>query len=71
MSEKTAKDPIEVKDDAVTLNLGDEQVTITEEKMVNSGKQLLKATLLTVGLVIGGAIAGADRRWADASGLDG
>lgn len=59
MSEKTAKDPIEVKDDAVTLNLGDEQVTITEEKMVNSGKQLLKATLLTVGLVIGGAIAGA------------
>ena len=59
MSEKTAKDPIEVKDDAVTLNLGDEQVTITEEKMVKSGKQLLKATLLTIGLVIGGAIAGA------------
>jgi len=59
MTEKTAKDPIEVKDDAVTLNLGDEQVTLTEEKVVNSGKQLLKATLLTVGLIIGGAIAGA------------
>lgn len=59
MTEKTAKDPIEVKDDAVTLNLGDEQMTITEEKLVKSGKQLLKATLLTVGLVIGGAIAGA------------
>lgn len=59
MTEKTAKDPIEVKDDAVTLNLGDEQMTITEEKLVKSGKQLLKATLMTVGLVIGGAIAGA------------
>lgn len=56
---KTAKDPVEVTDDSVTLNVGDEQVTLTEEKVVNSGKQLLKATLLTVGLILGGAIVGA------------
>tara|TARA_R110002124_G_scaffold153923_2_gene320952 strand:- start:41 stop:574 length:534 start_codon:yes stop_codon:yes gene_type:complete len=56
---KTAKDPVEVTDDSVTLNVGDEKVTLTEENVVKSGKQLLKATLLTVGLILGGAVVGA------------